>query len=49
MALKSFCGALLIACAVGGGLRRVDENPDGTLKVEVDAPKGVRVKRCAYV
>lgn len=46
MALKSFCGALLIACAVGGGgLKRVDENPDGTLKVEVDAPKGVRVKR----
>ena len=29
----------------GGGMRRVDENPDGTLKVEVDAPKGVRVKR----
>ena len=45
MTLKSFCGALRIACAVGGGLKRVDENPDGTLKVEVDAPKGVRVKR----
>ena len=28
---------------------KVAVNPDGTLKVEVDAPKGVRVKRCAYV
>ena len=45
MALKSFFFFFLIAWAVGVEIFRVGANPDGTLKVEVDAPKGVRVKR----
>ena len=48
--VKPFLGTLTwaegaLATAKGPVKIRVDRNSDGTLKVEVDAPKGVRVKR----
>ncbi len=48
--VKPFLGTLdwaegALATAKGPVKIRVDRNPDGTLKVRVEAPKGVRVKR----
>ena len=48
--VKPFLGTLAwaegaLATAKGPVKIRVDKNPDGTLKVKVDAPKGVRVRR----
>ena len=49
--VKSFLGTLdwaegALATAKGPVKIRVDKAPDGMLRVKVDAPKGVRVRRC---